>query len=325
MPTLKDVAREAGLTVGTVSRVLNNRGYISEDTRKKVYRVMEELNYQPNEVARSLSKKTSNTIGVIVPHIDHPYFSKLIGNLESAAQKASYKILLCNSHADTEREWEYIEMCRSNKVAGIVLCSASVNLSKLKTLDIPVITIEREEDASIAGITCDNYLGGKLAAEHLIERGCKNILHLSGIAEVPMPADQRAVGFAQACEARGIPFSIIESDAQEYYNIEYADYVLETLKNNPKIDGIFASSDVIAAQVIQCCSTLNISIPEQMKIVGFDDVSIARFCTPPLTTIRQPILEMSEAAIRLIQDIRDEKMVPKHTILPVCLIKRSTT
>lgn len=325
MPTLKDVAREAGLTVGTVSRVLNNRGYISEDTRKNVYRVMEELNYHPNEVARSLSKKTSNTIGVIVPHIEHPYFAKLISNLETAAQKASYKILLCNSHADTEREWEYIEMCRSNKVAGIVLCSASVDLTKLKTLEIPVITIEREEDASIAGITCDNYLGGKLAAEHLIEQGCKNLLHLSGITEVPMPADQRAVGFAETCKAHNISYTITESAAQEYYDVEYTHYVLDTLKKNPTVDGILASSDVIAAQVIQCCAMLNISIPNQMKIIGFDDVNVAKLCTPPLTTIRQPILEMSESAIRFIQDIRDKKMVPKHTVLPVTLVKRSTT
>lgn len=325
MPTLKDVAREAGLTVSTVSRVLNNRGYISEKTRKNVYRVMEELNYQPNEVARSLSKQVTNTIGVIVPHIVHPYFAKLISFLEAQASKQGYKILLCNSRADTEREWEYLEMCRSNRVAGIVLCSASVNLEKLSTLDIPVITIEREEDVSIAGIDCDNYMGGKLAAEHLLSRGCKNLLHFSGITEVPMPADQRATGFIDTCESHKIPYKIIQSDATKYYNIEYSEYVMETLKNNPKVDGVFASSDVIAAQVIQCCCALGISIPSQLKLVGFDDVNIAQLTTPPITTIRQPISEMAEAAIRYIQDIRDEKIVPKRTILPVTLIQRSTT
>ena len=123
MATLKDVARESGLTVGTVSRVLNNRGYISEKTRNRVYEVMKELNYQPNEMARSLSKQSSNTIGVIVPHIVHPYFAKLISNLEVAAYNNKYKILLFNSKGKNAREEEYIEMCRSNRVAGLILCS----------------------------------------------------------------------------------------------------------------------------------------------------------------------------------------------------------
>ena len=115
MATLKDVARRSGLTVGTVSRVLNNRGYISEQTRRKVYDVMKELDYQPNEMARSLSKKRSNTIGVIVPHIVHPYFARLVSDLEQAAYDRKYKILLFNSQGKDEKEEEYIEMCKSNR------------------------------------------------------------------------------------------------------------------------------------------------------------------------------------------------------------------
>ena len=123
MATLKDVAKETGLTVSTVSRVLNNRGYISEETRKKVYEAMKKLNYRPNEVARSLSKQTTNTIGVIVPHIRHPYFAELISNLESQAYHYDHKILLFNSQEKNEKEWEYMEMCTSNRVAGVILLS----------------------------------------------------------------------------------------------------------------------------------------------------------------------------------------------------------
>ena len=128
MATLKDVAKETGLTVTTVSRVLNNRGYISEDTRQKVYDAMKKLNYHPNEVARSLSKKTSNTIGVIVPHIRHPYFSEMISHLEDAANDRGYKIILCNSQDKDAKTREYLEMCTSNRVAGIVLCSGLVSV-----------------------------------------------------------------------------------------------------------------------------------------------------------------------------------------------------
>lgn len=128
MATLKDVAKEAGLTVGTVSRVLNNRGYISDDAREKVNGAMKKLNYHPNEVARSLQGKSTNTIGLIVPHIRHPYFAEMISNIENQAYKKGYRILLCNAQSIEEKEREYIDICTGNRVAGIILCSGTVSV-----------------------------------------------------------------------------------------------------------------------------------------------------------------------------------------------------
>lgn len=128
MATIKDIAARAGVTATTVSRVINNRGYISEETRKKVTQAMQEMNYQPNELARSLAKAHSNTIGVIVPHISHPFFSKMISALESAAAKRGYKILLCNSKDQPEKETEYLDMFISNRVTGVVMASRDVRL-----------------------------------------------------------------------------------------------------------------------------------------------------------------------------------------------------
>ena len=132
MVTLKDVAKEAGLTVGTVSRVLNNRGYISDDAREKVYSAMKKLNYRPNELARSLQGKGTNTIGLIVPHIRHPYFAEMISNIENQAYKKGYRILLCNSQSIEEKEKEYIDICTGNRVAGIILCSGTVSVGELE-------------------------------------------------------------------------------------------------------------------------------------------------------------------------------------------------
>ena len=160
MATLKDVAAGAGVTVTTVSRVLNNRGYISEETRDKVYAVMKELNYQPNEIARSLSKQKSNCIGVIVPHIEHPYFARLVSNIESAAANQKYKIMLCNSHAKFQKEIDYLEMFQSHRVAGIIICSSSIDIGKFVSLNIPVVSIERPVDLGISSVECDNYQGG---------------------------------------------------------------------------------------------------------------------------------------------------------------------
>ena len=143
MATLKDVAKETGLTVSTVSRVLNNRGYISADARERVYEAMKRLNYQPNELARSLSKQTTNTIGVIVPHIDHPYFARLLSSLETAAYKSGYKLLLFNSGERDEKEDRYLEMCKGSRVAGIILCSGRVETQCFEGLGVPLVTVER--------------------------------------------------------------------------------------------------------------------------------------------------------------------------------------
>ena len=171
MATIVDVARLAGVTPTTVSRVINNRGYISEKTKKRVHEVMDELGYQPNEIARSLTKQKSNTIGVIVPHISHPYFAKLISNLENEAAKKDYKIILCNSKEKAEKEKQYLDMCKSNRVAGIIICSGNFESNKINTGGIPVVLLEKNFEEGKLGIQCDNYQGGKLATEHLIESG----------------------------------------------------------------------------------------------------------------------------------------------------------
>lgn len=325
MATLKDVAKETGLTVSTVSRVLNNRGYISEETRKNVYLAMETLNYHPNELARSLSKKSTFTIGVIVPHIRHPYFAELISNLENEAYLRKYKILLFNSQDKNEREKEYLEMCNRNRVSGIIICSGNIEMTEFKGLNVPLITIERYLENGTAMVECDNYQGGKMAARHLIEKGCRHLIHFSGVREIAMPADKRATGFEEVCRESKVSHHEIVTSANQYNALEYHDFIEKILKEYPQTDGIFASSDLIAAQLIQVCSKLKIAIPDQMKIVGFDDVNVASLTTPRITTIRQPIKEMARVAIELMISASEGNITPSRTILPVTLVERETT
>lgn len=324
MATLKDVAKETGLTVTTVSRVLNNRGYISEETRKKVNEAMKKLNYQPNEVARSLTKKASNTIGVIVPHIRHPYFAELISNLESQCYKRGYKIILCNSREEREREKEYLEMCSSNRVAGIILCSGTVSVEEFQGSNIPLVTVERYLENGTASVECDNRQGGELAAQYLIDSGCKNLLHFSGVHDNAMPADMRAEGFRKVCERSGIAHKEVETSAYQYNNLEYHDFIEMVLQENAAVDGIFASSDLIAAQILQVCYKLGIHVPEQLHLVGFDDVNVSFLTTPRITTIHQPIKEMAQTAVNHLIDAVEGKVVPRRTMLPVALVKRDT-
>lgn len=325
MATIVDVAKLAGVTPTTVSRVINNRGYISEKTRNKVNEAMDQLGYQPNEIARSLTKQKSNTIGVIVPHISHPYFAKLISNLENEAAKSGYKIILCNSKEKAEKEKQYLDMCKSNRVAGIILCSGNVESNKINTGNIPVVLLEKNFEEGKLGIQCDNYQGGKLATEHLIDCGCKRLLHFSGVIDEDMPADNREKAFIDICNEKNVEYFIRKYDINIYNEMNYYEYIKDTLNEIKNIDGIFASSDLIAAQVIQVCNELNIRIPSDVKLVGFDDVEIAKLTTPTITTIHQPIKEMARLAIELIDSKYKNIEVNEQTILPIELVVRNST
>ena len=326
MATIKDVAREAGLTVTTVSRVLNNRGYISENARQKVEAAVKKLNYHPNELARSLQNKSSNTIGVIVPHILHPYFSEMISNLENEAYKKGYKILLCNSQSIEEKENEYIEMCTSNRVAGIILFSDNVTVRDFAGLNIPVITMERFLEEGTASVECDNYQGGRLAAQKLIDCGCRHLLHVGSInEELPMPADSRTEGFREVCNENRVSFIEVTTNKAQYNDMDYTAMLEKELTEHPEIDGLFANSDVIATQALQVCHKLHISVPKQLKVIGFDDVYLATLVTPQLTTIHQPVKEMAELAVHLLNDAYSGKVVAKRSLLPVHLVERETT
>lgn len=325
MATLKDVARESGLTVTTVSRVLNNRGYISKEAKQKVAEAMDKLNYQPNELARSLQKKTSNTIGVIVPHIQHPYFAEMISNIENEAYKRGYQILLFNTKGNVEKEKEYLDVCTGSRVAGIILFSGIVSVELFSQKDIPVITMERSLDTGTASVECDNKIGGELAAKRLIQAGCKHLLCIGSTSnKIELPADNRSIGFRKICEEQNIPFHEIDPRNQEYENLDYVTLLEKALRTYPETDGVFASSDVIAAQTLQVCNKLGIEVPKQMKIIGFDDAFVAKLTTPPLTTIHQPIKEMAAQAVQLLKDATEKKRVAKQIIMPVELIERGT-
>ncbi|WP_294388763.1 LacI family DNA-binding transcriptional regulator [uncultured Clostridium sp.] len=325
MATIVDVAKLAGVTPTTVSRVINNRGYISEKTKSKVYEAMKELNYQPNEIARSLTKQKTNTIGIIVPHISHPYFAKLISNLENEAAKKNYKIMLYNSKEKVEKEKQYLDMCKSNRVAGIILCSGNVESNKINAGDTPIVLLEKNFEDGMLGIQCDNYQGGKIATKHLIECGCKNLLHFSGILDEDMPADNREKAFIDICNECKVKYFVKKYDINTYNEMNYYEYIKSTLIELSEIDGIFASSDLIAAQVIQVCNELNIKIPQDIKLVGFDDVDIAQLTTPTITTVHQPIKEMAKLAIELINEKNNNMKIVEQRVLPVKLINRNST
>ncbi|MGG3838335.1 LacI family DNA-binding transcriptional regulator [Paenibacillus thiaminolyticus] len=323
MPTIKDVAEKAGVTVTTVSRVLNNRGYISQETRDKVYRVMDELQYRPNEIARSLSKKRSMMLGLIIPTIAHPFFAEMTNYIETYAFSLGYKILLCNSRLDRVKEKEYINMLKSHRVDGMIMGSHTLDVQEYVKLRQPVITFDRQI-ADIPYISSDNYQGGVLAAQLLIDRGCRRIAHISGNLSLDMLGNRRLEGFLDTLRKHALEPLVIELGTDVFESSGYESMIRSLLEKEPEIDGLFASSDIIAVHVMKVCSSLGIKVPERMKLIGYDDISLASLVEPELTTIRQPLEAMSRLAVDLIDKLIQGENVQMENIVPVTLVERKT-
>lgn len=323
MATLKDIANETGLKAETVSRILNNRGYISDAARARVQEAVIKLNYRPNELARSLSKSRSNIIGLIVPHIDHPYFSELISALESEAFSNGQQLFLFSSRHKEKKVKEYFEACMRYQARGIVLCSAAVHSNALSEFDIPIVTIECEVEGAFASIVCDNEAGGRLAAAHLMEAGCRRLAHISGVRNQPMPADERAAGFIKACEAAQVTHTEYWQDEKSYRQMDYYTIIHSLFDKHPETDGIFASSDLLAAQVLQVCEARQYRVPKDVHVVGFDNVKLASLTTPTLTTIAQPLEKIAEKAISSLLEPPENKGL--RLTMPVKLIQRESS
>lgn len=325
MTTLKDVAKLAGVTVTTVSRVLNNRGYISNDTRSNVMNAMKSLDYQPNELARSLIFQRSRIIGLIVPSVNHPFFCELVNAIEFEAAKRGYKIMLANSRHDSEKENSYLDMLKRNKVDGIILASRTVDTKPFLNANLPLLSFDRVLSPDIPMVSADNTEGGRLVARHLIARGCKNLLYIGGSGTVRQYSNNRGNGFVEACELARMPCTIYETEEASFNSQQYEASVAKALDLHPKVDGIFASSDVIAAQVIRLLFARGKRVPQDVRVVGFDDVQLASLYNPSLTTVHQPVEAMAVQMLELLERKMKGAPAPAITIMPVELIIREST
>ncbi|MGB9810862.1 MAG: LacI family DNA-binding transcriptional regulator [Dictyoglomus turgidum] len=325
MASIRDVAKRAGVTVTTVSRVLNNRGYISEETRKKVYKAMEELNYQPNELARALYRKRSYFIGLIIPDVSHPFFGEVAKYIEYYAYLRGYKILLCNSYLDEKKEKEYINMLKRHQVDGIIMGSHTLDVEDYKKVNLPIVALDRFLSEDIPYVTSDNYRGAVMATNLLIEKGCRFLAHISGPLQLNTPANDRYYGFMHVVSQRSVKHVVVETRLNKFDINEYKDIVSQLFKKYPEIDGVFASSDLIAAVVIRVAEDFGKKVPESLRVVGFDDVNIASIMKPSITTVRQYKDKMAQKAIDLIINKIEGNNVEVSNVIPIDLIEREST
>ena len=326
MATLRDVAERAGVTVTTVSRMLNGRVNVSGKTRNKIEAAMRELGYHPNEMARSLAKKQSNLIGLLVPSAKQYFFAELIQEVENAVAKNGCQLLLCVSDQETVKENAYIQMLLGDRVRGIIIASYSQGFDRFAHAGAPVVYIERKSEDGTPSAMMDHLEGGRLAGEHLIRKGCRNLVYLSGNASKNSVSGMRYSGFCAAAEAAGVAKpELVEAQWEEFVSLDYTEPCRKLFEAHPRMDGILTSNDLMAATVVRYCLKAGIRIPDQLKIIGYDDTSFAALCPVPLTTIHQPIGEVARYAVDCVIKVAGGETVPVNSVFPVRLVERETT
>lgn len=320
--TIKDVARIAGVSVATVSRVLNESGYVNTDTRKKVEAAIQEINYTPNEVARSLYKRKSKLIGLLLPDITNPFFPQLARGVEDRMQEQGYRLIFGNSDENEVKELDYIRTFVQNNIIGVISSTNFPDSDTYQSLNIPIVFLDRTSN-ELPSVYADGRKGGRLAAQEMIARGSKIITIVQGPAHIK-PAQDRFLGAVEVFEERGITFNVIQTSSFSYTEAEQ--WAKELFDKYIDTDGVIASNDIVATAVIHEAHRLGKRVPQDVQVIGFDDIPLSGLLSPSLSTIRQPAYEMGrEAAGLLIKLIEQDNVEDKIIQLPVSFVERETT
>ena len=325
--TIKEIAELAGVSTATVSKILNAKDQdISEATRKNVLDIVEREGYIPNGIAKSLRIKNTKTIGIIMPDVMNLFFSELARGVEDAAEKKGYSVILCNSDNKESKEEKYIQILQEKMVDGIILTASENSVKRsLRRRKIPMVLLDRDisTDEKVGRITVDNEEGTYNATKLLIEKGCKNIGFISS-NKTTKSSGQRLRGYENAILESKINLDKDKIFLQNY-TIETGYKGTVSLLEKTNIDGICCGNDLIAIGAIKALKERGIKIPQDVKVIGFDDISISKYMDPPLTTIRQPIYEMGEEAVGMLIDVINNKEMEMSKVLKTELIVRETT
>jgi LacI family transcriptional regulator len=335
--TISQVAKEAGVSSQTVSRVVNNRQEITPETRQHVQEVINRLGYQPNAIARSLIQRRSNTLGVVTSGLEYFGPSHLLIGVEQGANQAGLSILLNLIHQPETRDiGAIVNGLISRQVEGIIWAVPEIGDNRswfrenLPQLAIPVVFLSTQPRENLNVVEIDNRQGAYIATRHLLERGYRKIGHIAG----PLTwwaASERRCGWQDALTAAGVPFGddqVVEGN----WSAESGEIGLhDLLAKFPDVQAVFACNDQMALGLMQAARSLGKRIPEDLAVVGFDDIPESAFYYPPLTTIRQGLYELGHVAVQTFMklrqaDQRDESMPTAHTVLlkPQLVIREST-
>ncbi|ADL50158.1 LacI family DNA-binding transcriptional regulator [Clostridium cellulovorans] len=325
-PSLKDVAKLAGVGLGTASRVLNNSGPVTDEKRQAVFEAMEKLNYKPNAIARSLKSKKTKTIGVMIPDISNPFYPEVIRGIEDVANKYSYSIFLLNTDRSREKEQKCLSVLQEKMVDGAILMSFSVPEEiKNHINNIPIVLISSiPKNTEFVTVRIDNEEAAYEAVNHLCKFGHKDIVMISGPLSDENAAIPRVQGYMRAMLDNGIKFSsenIVDGD----FSSEWGYIAMKKILEREKIPtAVFTHSDNLAIGAIKAIMEKGLRIPEDISIVGFDGIASSEYIYPGITTIKQPRYEMGamgmETLVKLINGVETKKLIK----MDVQLVERNS-
>ena len=305
MANIKDVALHAGVSVTTVSHVVNGTRFVSEVVRQRVEAAVRELDYVPSAVARSLKHNTTHTFGMVIPNNSNPYFAEIIRGVEDRCFAAGYNVILCNSNDDPERQAAYLRVLAEKRIDGLIFVvtgSDAVVRATLGGINTPLVLLDRE----VSGVSGDlvevnHVLGSQMATRHLLELGHPRVACISGPPGLS-PSSQRRAGWKDALEHAGVERK--ESDLARGDFTARGGYLAmqALLRRRPRPTAVFACNDLMAFGALTAAREAGIAVPQQLSIVGFDDIDLAAFSAPPLTTVAQPKQQIGTVAADLLLD-----------------------
>lgn len=323
MITVKDIAKATGVSATTVSRVINNSGYVGEKTKRKVEKALNDLNYKPNALARSLVSQRSNSIALIHQDIGTVFFAKLVNGIQEEIHRAGYQLIICNSNQNIQQETDYLKMVQENRVAGILIIPVAMHNPELAVMvkqRFPVVTIARQvDDVAVDSVVADNLGGSYTCIQHLVKLGHKRIGIINGPQTTSTGRD-RWLGVKRAFEEFNIPYSA-ELIRESAFTIKSGfNETLALLKLPERPTAIFAANNLMAAGVLQALRAEGLSVPDDMSVVGFegfDDLDFGLIINPALTANIHPSREMGRVGVRLLLAKIAEKSEPDQNLNPV--------
>ncbi len=328
MTTIRDVADRAGVSTTTVSHVINGTRRVEPETMSRVNRAIEELAYRPNAIARSMRHGQTYSIGVVIPDVSNPFFADLARAIEDVAFEGGYSAIFGNSDGDDRKEERYLEVLLSKKVDGLLLVSAGQSSDRLRHVvetGPPMVIVDRElDDLGVSLVMVDNHEGGRLAARYLIGLGHRRIGVIAG-ADTLRPSARRLDGFREELGLAGVELRD-EVIARGGFRAAEGRAAMQTLLLLPdRPTAVFAENDLMALGAMSAIHAAGLRIPEDISIVGFDDVALSDLSTPGLTTISQPVRDIATTAMRLLfERLRDPALAPVRVVLPVSLVVRGS-
>ena len=324
MGSIREVAKKAGVSPATVSRVINGTANVDPIKKELVLAAIDETGFKPNELARALFKKSSKIIGVIVPNIENAFFGELARAIEEEAYRNNYRILLCNSQNNTQKELLNIQTLNQLNADGIIIMTNSENLaSQIGKCRVPFVILDRKIEGlnEIAFIEANHYKGGRMAMEYLLDCGCKNIVCMRGPQKYSS-GQQRFLGYQDVCREKGLPEQWLDCDYDYEEGLKVAKEVLEKY---PGVDGILACNDMVAIATYKVLLEKGLCVPEDIQLMGFDNIRFSRLFAPEFSTIVQPIREMGILATQVIVDHANGEPIKKENLFDVTLVERQTT